>query len=308
MDRSWCYIESFWLCQSYKDHKENQSEMKQSVSYSFLQTLSQYSLSWLSHSKAVTSPHPDLIIFSITSLAWTSIVTRATIFCRWIFVKLPRIISENLFSIEICEKRLMSVMIRINPGGGEEVGCKWLRMRGINVASIFLTTPRLDRTLTSDLSEMSLEKRHILLDCIAFRLSDKNRSNHKEKKKENKSKHKQTVWSTEDAIKELEITIRNSHLLLFQTLQSFLVSSFFSAGQRFRAITCPLHLTGSYGQLWQISKEPHYQRSKHFFRVHGRERNYEIKLPSLRLEHNKALCLFDLTVLTCKYIKASTNL
>ena len=253
MDRSWCYIESFWLCQSYKDHKENQLEMKQSVSYSFLQTLSQYSLSWLSHSKAVTSPHPDLIIFSITSLAWTSIVTRATIFCRWIFVKLPRIISENLFSIEICEKRLMSVMIRI------------------------------DRTLTSDLSEMSLEKRHILLDCIAFRLSDKNRSNHKEKKKENKSKHKQTVWSTEDAIKELEITIRNSHLLLFQTLQSFLVSSFFSAGQRFRAITCPLHLTWSYGQLWQISKEPHYQCSKHFFHVHGRERNYEIKLPSLRL-------------------------
>ena len=154
-------------------------------------------------------------------------------------------------------------------GGGEEVGCKWLRMWGINVASIFLTTPRLDRTLTSDLSEMSLEKRHILLDCIAFRLSDKNPSNHKEKKR--RIKHKQTVWSTEDAIKELEITKRNSHLLLFQTLQSFLVSSFFSAGQRFRAITCPLHLTWSYGQLWQISKEPHYQRSKHFFRVHGKE-------------------------------------
>ena len=158
-----------------------------------------------------------------------------------------------------------------------------------------LSLSLIDRTLTSDLSEMSLEKRHILLDCIAFRLSDKNRSNHKEKKKVNKSKHN-------------KITIRNSHLLLFQTLQSFLVSSFFSAGQRFRAITCPLHLTWSYGQLWQISKEPHYQRSKHFFHVHGRERNYEIKLPSLILEHNKALCLFDLTVLTCKYIKASTNL
>ena len=178
------------------------------------------------------------------------------------------------------------------------------RRRGLRLLSLSL----IDTTLTSDLSEMSLEKRHILHDCIAFRLSDKNRSNHKEKKKENKSKHKQTVWSTEDAIKELEITIRNSHLLLFQTLQSFLVSSFFSAGQRFRAITCPLHLTWSYGQLWQISKEPHYQRSKHFFHVHGRERNYEIKLPSLRLEHNKALCLFDLTVLTCKYIKAWTNL
>ena len=176
------------------------------------------------------------------------------------------------------------------------------RRRGLWLLSLSL----IDRTLTSDLSEMSVEKRHILLDCIAFRLSDKNPSNHKEKKR--RIKHKQTVWSAEDAIKELEITKRNSHLLLFQTLQSFLVSSFFSAGQRFRAITCPLHLTWSYGQLWQISKEPHYQRSKHFFRVHGRERNYEIKLPSLRLWHNKALCLFDLTVLTCKYIKASTNL
>ena len=155
---------------------------------------------------------------------------------------------------------------------------------------------------------MSLEKRHIHIHiALHFDWVIKTEVITK-KKKENKSKHKQTVWSTEDAIKELEITIRNSHLLLFQTLQSFLVSPFFSAGQRFRAITCPLHLTGSYGQLWQISKEPHYQRSKHFFHVHGRESNYKIKLPSLRLEHNKATCLFDLTVLTCKYIKASTNL
>ena len=68
------------------------------------QTLSQYSLSWLSHSNAVTSPQPDLIIFSITSLACTSIVTRATIFCRWILVRLPRIISENLFNMEICKQ------------------------------------------------------------------------------------------------------------------------------------------------------------------------------------------------------------
>ena len=108
---SWFY---FWLdekmawvffSQSCSEVTQNQllfnSQMKAVI---ITQTLSQYSLSWLSHSNAVTSPQPDLIIFSITSLACTSIVTRATIFCRWILVRLPRIISENLFNMEICKQ------------------------------------------------------------------------------------------------------------------------------------------------------------------------------------------------------------
>ena len=63
---------------------------------------SQNYLSCINQSKALTSAHPVLIIFSMTSRACTSIVISATILSRWILVKLPRMASENFPSIEIC--------------------------------------------------------------------------------------------------------------------------------------------------------------------------------------------------------------
>ena len=58
------------------------------------QTFSQYSRSWESHSKALTSLHPALASLSMTSRAWTSTVTSATIFRRRTLDKLPRMVSE----------------------------------------------------------------------------------------------------------------------------------------------------------------------------------------------------------------------
>ena len=65
-------------------------------------SLSQYNRSCMSQSKAVTSLHPDLISFSITSRACTSIVTRATIFNLNSLGRFVLMASENLSNIEDC--------------------------------------------------------------------------------------------------------------------------------------------------------------------------------------------------------------
>lgn len=50
--------------------------------------------------------------FSMTSRPWTSMVTKATILRRWSLVRLPRIISENLLSIETYGDE-MTVRVRV---------------------------------------------------------------------------------------------------------------------------------------------------------------------------------------------------
>lgn len=63
-------------------------------------TLSQYRRSWHSQSKALTSQQPALASLLMTSRAWTSTVTSATIFKRRSFDKFPRMASEYWLSMD----------------------------------------------------------------------------------------------------------------------------------------------------------------------------------------------------------------